>query len=64
MRTPFTSEQFLNVFIHYNTSVWPVQVLMNLLALFVIYIAIRKFSFSDKAISWVLALLWLWMGIV
>ena len=64
MKTPFTTEQFFDVFIHYNTSVWPLQVLLNLLALFVIFIAIRKFSFSDSVISWILALLWLWMGIV
>jgi len=64
MKTPFTTEQFFDIFIHYNTSVWPVQVLLNLLALFVIFIAIRKFSFSDTVISWVLAFLWLWMGIV
>jgi hypothetical protein len=64
MKTPFTSEQFFDVFINYNTSVWPVQILLNLLALFVIFIAVRKFSFTDSFISWVLALLWLWMGIV
>lgn len=64
MKTPFTSEQFFNVFINYNTSVWPVQILLNLFALFVIFIAIRKFSFSDKAIGWIFGFFWIWMGIV
>ena len=64
MKTPFTTEQFFDVFIHYNTSVWPVQILLNLIALFVIFIAVRKFLFTDSVISWVLALFWLWMGIV
>jgi|WetSurMetagenome_2_1015567.scaffolds.fasta_scaffold1055146_2 hypothetical protein len=33
MNLPFTIDQFLGVFISYNTSIWPVQIALNALAL-------------------------------
>ena len=61
---PFTKEQFLNVFAIYNTTVWPIQALLNALAIFSLFLIIKKFSFSGKLINSILAFLWLWMGIV
>lgn len=64
MKIPFTKQQFLDVFKNYNLSVWPSQLIFYLLALLAIYFVIKKFPVSGKIISAVLALLWLWMGIV
>ena len=64
MKLPFTLEQFLDVFRQYNVSVWPVQVLLIVLALVATYFSIFKKSYSDKIIVTILTFLWLWMGIV
>jgi hypothetical protein len=64
MNLPFTPGQFLSVFEHYNLTVWPAQVLLNLLALTAIALAIRPFSFSGRVIAGILAFLWLWIGLV
>ena len=64
MKLPFTLEQFLDVFRQYNISIWPVQVLLIVLAIVATYFSIFRKSYSDKIIVSVLAFLWLWMGIV
>jgi hypothetical protein len=64
MKLPFTLEQFLDVFRQYNISIWPVQVLLVVLALITIYFSIFRKPYSVKIIVSVLAFLWLWMGIV
>ena len=64
MKLPFTLEQFLDVFRQYNISVWPVQILLIVLALVTTFFSIVKKPYSDKIIVSVLAFLWLWMGIV
>jgi len=63
MRLPFTVEQFFGVFRLYNNAVWPAQVFLLLLAaLVVIFIALRR-PWSGVAVSGILALLWLWVGV-
>jgi hypothetical protein len=64
MKTPFTVEQFFDVFKNYNEAVFPIQAVFYLLSLFVVYLTIKPKSGSEKIVSGVLALLWLWMGIV
>lgn len=64
MKTPFTSEQFFEVFKNYNQAVWPAQVVFYLLAIAAIYMAVRPASKSGRIISGLLAFLWLWMGVV
>lgn len=64
MKLPFTPEEFLKVFEIYNQTVFPMQVVLYLLALFIIYLSINKKKWSNKAISTVLSILWLWMGLV
>ena len=62
MQVPFTVEQFFGVFQAYNTAVWPVQMLLLLLAaLAVIFIALRR-PWSGMAVSAILAVLWIWLG--
>jgi hypothetical protein len=64
MKVPFTVDQFLNVIRDYNLAVWPMQFVLYLLSLLIVYLLIRKSTFSNKLINLILALLWLWMGIV
>lgn len=62
MQLPFTNEQFFGVFRLYNSTVWPAQVFLVLLAvLAIVFIALRR-PWSGAAVSAVLALLWVWLG--
>lgn len=64
MKTPFTLEQFLEVFKHYNQSVFPMQLIIYFMATAVIYFVFRPNDKSDKIITGILSFYWLWMGIV
>ncbi len=64
MNLPFTTEQFLAIFKSYNQSVWPVQVILVLIAIFLLFVVFKKNKNSDLIISAGLAFFWLWMGIV
>ncbi|MGE5351070.1 MAG: DUF6064 family protein [Syntrophothermus sp.] len=64
MQLPFTTEEFLNVFAEYNTSIFPLQILFVLLAFVLIYLAYRNFKHSNLVINLSLAFYWLWIGVV
>jgi len=64
MRLPFTPEQFFGVFAKYNEAVWPAQVAIYIAAAIVFYLIFKPGKYSNKVISGILALFWLWMGIV
>lgn len=61
---PFTSEQFLSVFVKYNIAIWPVQVGAYLLGCSAIVSLYWNASHADRFAAGVLALMWLWTGIV
>lgn len=61
---PFSAEDFLRLFGQYNEQVWPVQFLLYLLAILVVGLLLLKKENSGKIINAVLALFWLWMGVV
>jgi hypothetical protein len=61
---PFTSEQFLSVFVNYNITIWPVQVGAYLLGCLAIALLRWKASHADRITAGILALMWLWTGIV
>lgn len=68
MNLPFTSEQFFGVFRSYNEAVWPAQIALNLVGAFVAGAAWR--ANARRSWAWaraaliLLAVLWLWTGIV
>lgn len=63
MQLPFTVEQFFDVFRAYNTTVWPTQVVLVLLAVLAIaFVAVRR-PWSSAAVSAILALFWCWLGV-
>lgn len=60
---PFTIEDFLDVFRRYNEAVWPAQWILVILALVGVVAALRA-QWLTRAPAFILAVLWLWMGIV
>lgn len=64
MSLPFTPEQFFEVFKQYNEAVWPAQVAIYIAAAIAFYLIFRPFKNSNKVVSGILALFWLWMGII
>ncbi len=64
MNPPFSAEQFLEIFRVYNQAVFPTQLAIYLLGGISVYLGIKPNALSDKIITLILGLLWLWMGIV
>jgi hypothetical protein len=60
---PFTSEQFLAVFVNYNNAIWPVQIGAYLFGGAAIALTFRGTSNADRMIAGILAAMWLWTGI-
>lgn len=52
------------VFVRYNEAVWPAQVALVLLALLAVVLATRGGATRSRLVAGLLALLWLWMGVV
>lgn len=61
---PFTSEQFFQIFEKYNQAVFPMQVVLILLAIAAILLAIRPREYSDMVVSGLLGFLWIWTGLI
>lgn len=61
---PFTIDQFMGVFVEYNQAIWPAQIAAYLLGGSVLYLIIKKWSTADKYINRILAVFWIWMGLV
>ncbi len=61
---PFTLDQFLEVFSQYNNAVFPVQIILFLLAVSCVYLAFKDYNFKNKFIGLILSCLWLWTGLV
>lgn len=64
MEFPFSVEQFLHVFGDYNRAVFPMQFLHIAIAAVTIYLASRRSRHGNHIIPWLLAFLWIWMGVV
>jgi len=63
MPLPFTAEQFYEVFRTYNEAVWPAQWMLLGLAAMAIYLVLRPRPWSHRAVSAILAGLWVWLAI-
>jgi hypothetical protein len=64
MQLPFTAEEFLDLFERYNQAIWPMQIVAYLLGLAAVVLAIWKVPNSHRAISAILGVFWLWVGVV
>lgn len=63
MNIPFTIEEFLDVLQRYNEAVWPTQLLLLILPL-ATAVAILRGPGVTRSPAFILAILWLWMGVV
>lgn len=64
MQLPFSIEQFFEVIRNYNEAVWPVQVVLTLLAVGAVALAWWGRAWSARAIWTALGFLWAWIGVV
>ena len=64
MKLPFTTEQFLQNFGEYNLSIWPMQIFFVITAIGIVYLLIKRKSYSDGFINSTLGFYWIWMGLV
>lgn len=64
MLLPFTADEFFDVFRRYNEAVWPAPWLLNALALVAVVFAVRGAPRGRRTTGGILALLWLWAGMV
>jgi hypothetical protein len=64
MNLPFSQSEFFAVFAAYNSAVWPVQLLLVGFGVLIVGAALRPRPWSSRLTSWMLALLWMWMGLV
>jgi hypothetical protein len=64
MNLPFTADQFLEVFRTYNQTIWPAQMIILLIALFLVLVVFRRTKNYNIIISGGLGLFWMWMGFV
>ncbi len=63
MQTPFTTEQFFQVFDRYNLSVFPIQLLIIILGIAAIILILSRAPFKNTWIGGFLGLLWIWIGV-
>lgn len=63
MVPPFTMDEFFQVFVAYNTAVWPAQFLLFGAGMLCIILAFRSERWAGKVILVALATLWAWMAV-
>lgn len=63
MVPPFSADQFFEVFVAYNTTVWPTQIILVVLAVLSLFLAFRSEPWAGGAIASILATLWAWMAV-
>ncbi len=64
MQIPFTIAQFYGVFREYNTTVWPAQLLLLVLAVVAIGLVAFPRAWSGAGVCAILAFFWAWIGVV
>src|SRR5690606_17139257 len=60
---PFTADVLFSSFAQYHRALWPLPILAPLLALALLVLTVRPVRHGNRAISALLALAWLWVGI-
>ncbi|MFO7892527.1 MAG: DUF6064 family protein [Longimicrobiales bacterium] len=64
MQPPFATEQFMEVILRYNQTVWPIQILFYVGAVALLWLAVVSSRSSDRWVSGILAFFWAWMAVV
>lgn len=63
MTAPFAREQFLGVFMAYNTAIWPLQIVTFALGLIVVVALWRMWPIVGRLVPAILAVLWAVNGV-
>lgn len=61
---PFSRAEFFAVFARYNEAVWPAQFALCALAVVAVVLSQRRSYRASRGAFVILAVLWLWMGVV
>jgi hypothetical protein len=64
MKLPFTTVQFFNIIENYNSTVFPLQLILILLGIVCLFIFHSGLSTKNKLIGTYLGILWIWIGLV
>jgi hypothetical protein len=64
MILPLSRDEFFSVFVRYNETMWPVQAGLYALAIAAVFLVLRRSIAASRGAYGVLAILWLWMGVV
>jgi len=64
MVMPFTVDQFLGVFASYNLAMWPMHLVAYALGLAAVLCVIKKRTYSDRLVNFVLGFFWIWNGVL
>jgi len=64
MKTPFTTEQFFDVFYNYNTSLFPLQLLILALGMVIVAAIHSKRERYSYLTGVLLGILWIWTGLI
>lgn len=64
MDLPFSVGEFFDVFIDYNRTIWPAQIVAYVLGVFAVGLAAVKSRIASVVVGAVLGLFWLWTGLV
>jgi hypothetical protein len=60
---PFNTEQFIEIFIEYNTTVYPIQLLLLIIGIFTLILLISKINSKNLIIGLVIGFIWIWTGL-
>jgi hypothetical protein len=60
---PHTRDVYFRTFDQYGDAIWPAQIVVYALCLFVLYAAIRPFPGSGRIVATILGAAWTWTGI-
>jgi Family of unknown function (DUF6064) len=63
MSIPFTADQFLENLAQYNAAVWPMQLILNTVALACVGLLFKPQVWASRMISLLLTGVWLWMAL-
>ncbi len=63
MSIPFTTEEFLQNFGHYNLAIWPAPIVAYVVGAIAVALAIWPIRHGGRLIAGALALLWIWTGV-
>jgi hypothetical protein len=63
MRPPFSVHEFFAVFARYNEAVWPMQLVLLLLALLTVTLVYSRGRLRSRAINLITGFFWIWMAV-